>query len=51
MMAATSGERLIRPVLGDPGVGRGLSLLVQRSAILLLDAQITEEGAQQLALE
>jgi hypothetical protein len=51
MMAAASGEGLIRSVLGNPGVGRGMSLLVQRSAILLLDTQITEEGAQQLALK
>jgi hypothetical protein len=30
---------------------RRFPLLIQRSAILLLDPQITEEGAQQLALE
>ena len=43
MMAATSGEGLIRSVLGNPGVGRGLSLFVQGSATLLLDAQVPQK--------
>jgi len=36
---------------GKPGVGRGPSLLVQRSRALLLDAQVAQKTAQQLALE
>lgn len=50
MMAATSGEAYSLG-FGKPWSGPGAVLLVQRSAILLLDTQITEEGAQQLALE
>ena len=40
MMAATSEEGLIRSILGNLAWAGGLSLLVQRSAILLLNAQV-----------
>jgi hypothetical protein len=43
MMAASSREGFIRSILGNLAWAGGLSLLVQRSATLLLDAQVAQK--------